>query len=143
MSKRHLIPSWNLSSGLLISHLASEKMTWMAGRKPEILLVKLVPSNQNQSPDKNEYLLMFPPGCKLNGGIGADNRLLYWARWGSREHIKPDEAGGLEVRRDGEWIPVIPTRGSLVVNVGDVFQYAYFRKRKTTSLGTASTSQRC
>ncbi|KAJ6358992.1 hypothetical protein OIU76_000670 [Salix suchowensis] len=41
MSKRHLIPSWNLSSGLLISHLASEKMTWMAGRKPEILLVKL------------------------------------------------------------------------------------------------------
>lgn len=33
-----------------------------------------------------------------------------------------DEAGGLEVRRNGKWIPVIPTRGSIVVNVGDVIQ---------------------
>jgi len=36
-----------------------------------------------------------------------------------------DEAGGLEVRRNGKWIPVIPTRGSLVVNVGDVIQVKY------------------
>jgi isopenicillin N synthase-like dioxygenase len=43
-----------------------------------------------------------------------------------------DEAGGLEVRRNGEWIPVIPTRGSLVVNVGDVIQvkYIYISRRK-------------
>lgn len=42
-----------------------------------------------------------------------------------------DEAGGLEVRRNGEWIPVIPTRGSLVVNVGDVIQvkYIYLSRR--------------
>ncbi|KAJ6882081.1 hypothetical protein NC651_028634 [Populus alba x Populus x berolinensis] len=105
----------------------------------------------DQSPDKNEYLLMFPPGSNLNGGIGTDIRLLYKAGCSYREHIKPvfrspfhlprgiqwrqehedgncitfvfqDEAGGLEVRRNGKWIPVIPTRGSLVVNVGDVIQ---------------------
>ncbi|XP_022850798.1 flavonol synthase/flavanone 3-hydroxylase-like isoform X2 [Olea europaea var. sylvestris] len=33
-----------------------------------------------------------------------------------------DEVGGLEVRKDGEWIPVIPAEGSVVVNIGDVIQ---------------------
>lgn len=33
-----------------------------------------------------------------------------------------DEAGGLEVRKDGEWIPVIPAKGTLVVNMSDVIQ---------------------
>ncbi|KAF9671479.1 hypothetical protein SADUNF_Sadunf12G0052000 [Salix dunnii] len=137
----------------------------------------------DQSPDKNEYLLMFPPGCNLNvypqnpphfrevleqifdyftrlGGVierilsqclGLPSNFLeefnHDRSWdfmvalhyfpatetennGITEHedgncitfVLQDEAGGLEVRRNGEWIPVIPTRGSLVVNVGDVIQ---------------------
>ncbi|XP_030513620.2 flavonol synthase/flavanone 3-hydroxylase-like [Rhodamnia argentea] len=33
-----------------------------------------------------------------------------------------DEVGGLEVRKDGEWIPVVPEEGSIVVNVADFIQ---------------------
>lgn len=33
-----------------------------------------------------------------------------------------DEVGGLEVRKDGEWIPVVPAEGKIVVNLGDVVQ---------------------
>lgn len=36
--------------------------------------------------------------------------------------IVQDEAGGLEVCKNGEWIPVIPEQGKIVVNVGDVIQ---------------------
>ncbi|KAH6797352.1 hypothetical protein C2S52_021906 [Perilla frutescens var. hirtella] len=36
--------------------------------------------------------------------------------------IFQDEVGGLEVLKDGHWIPVVPTPGTLVVNVGDVIQ---------------------
>ncbi|KAJ6375679.1 hypothetical protein OIU77_000617, partial [Salix suchowensis] len=116
MSKRHLIPSWNLSSGLLISHLASEKMTWMAGRKPEILLVKLACSEYGFSQVVNHGA---PLGLMTRA---IELSRTFFETLPNEEKLKCDEAGGLEVRRDGEWIPVIPTRGSLVVNVGDVFQ---------------------
>lgn len=33
-----------------------------------------------------------------------------------------DEVGGLEVRKDGEWIPVVPAEGKIVVNLADVIQ---------------------
>lgn len=33
-----------------------------------------------------------------------------------------DEAGGLEVCKNGEWIPVTPAEATIVVNVGDVIQ---------------------
>lgn len=33
-----------------------------------------------------------------------------------------DEVGGLEIRKDGNWIPVTPLEGTLIVNVGDVIQ---------------------
>lgn len=36
--------------------------------------------------------------------------------------VVQDEAGGLEVCKNGEWIPVIPEEGKIVVNVGDVIQ---------------------
>lgn len=36
--------------------------------------------------------------------------------------VLQDEVGGLEVRKNGEWIPVTPTQGTLVVNLGDVVQ---------------------
>lgn len=33
-----------------------------------------------------------------------------------------DAAGGLQVRKNGEWIPVTPVQGAIVVNIGDVIQ---------------------
>ncbi|CAI0470807.1 unnamed protein product [Linum tenue] len=33
-----------------------------------------------------------------------------------------DDAGGLEVFRNGEWIPATPEPGAIVVNVGDIIQ---------------------
>lgn len=33
-----------------------------------------------------------------------------------------DEVGGLEVRKNGEWVPVVPKQGHIVVNLGDVIQ---------------------
>jgi isopenicillin N synthase-like dioxygenase len=33
-----------------------------------------------------------------------------------------DEVGGLQVRKNGEWIPVTPEQGTIIVNVGDVIQ---------------------
>ncbi|KAK4359660.1 hypothetical protein RND71_021889 [Anisodus tanguticus] len=33
-----------------------------------------------------------------------------------------DEVGGLEVCKNGEWIPVIPAQGRIVVNISDVIQ---------------------
>ncbi|XP_057480290.1 flavonol synthase/flavanone 3-hydroxylase-like [Actinidia eriantha] len=33
-----------------------------------------------------------------------------------------DEVGGLEVHHDGQWIPVAPKPGVLIVNIGDVIQ---------------------
>ncbi|PIN25793.1 Iron/ascorbate family oxidoreductase [Handroanthus impetiginosus] len=36
--------------------------------------------------------------------------------------ILQDEVGGLEVLWNGQWIPVVPSQGTLVVNIGDVIQ---------------------
>lgn len=33
-----------------------------------------------------------------------------------------DEVGGLEVKKDGKWIPVSPSHDKIVVNIGDVIQ---------------------
>ncbi|KAF8408088.1 hypothetical protein HHK36_007229 [Tetracentron sinense] len=44
-----------------------------------------------------------------------------------------DEVGGLEVRKDGEWFPVTPTEGALVVNLGDVIQVLSNNKFKSAT----------
>lgn len=44
-----------------------------------------------------------------------------------------DEVGGLEVLRDGHWIPVFPSQGTLVVNVGDVVQVLTNKKFKSAT----------
>lgn len=36
-----------------------------------------------------------------------------------------DETGGLQVRKDGQWIPVVPVEGAIVVNIGDVIQVKF------------------
>jgi isopenicillin N synthase-like dioxygenase len=49
-------------------------------------------------------------------------------RWGVGEHtdyglltiLKQDDAGGLEVKSQGEWIPAPPIPGSFICNIGDM-----------------------
>eukprot|EP01018_Ginkgo_biloba_P029329 Gb_08828 [translate_table: standard] len=36
--------------------------------------------------------------------------------------VGQDETGGYQVLKDGIWIDIIPTRGALVVNIGDILQ---------------------
>lgn len=36
--------------------------------------------------------------------------------------VLQDGVGGLQVRKNGHWIPVVPADGTIVVNVGDVIQ---------------------
>lgn len=40
--------------------------------------------------------------------------------------VLQDDIGGLEVHHNGEWIPVPPAEGTLVVNLGDVIQVIFF-----------------
>ncbi|KAK6123040.1 hypothetical protein DH2020_043222 [Rehmannia glutinosa] len=49
--------------------------------------------------------------------------------------IYQDDVGGLEVLRDGQWIPVVPSQaqGTLVVNVGDVIQVLTNKKFKSAT----------
>ncbi|CAI9112178.1 OLC1v1012584C1 [Oldenlandia corymbosa var. corymbosa] len=146
------------------------------------------------SPDKNEYILMFPPhsgnnllpgnppGFKesmeelfiyfskvgeliesiINECLGLPNNFLkeynddrswdfmvalhYFPATekennGITEHedgncitfVVQDEAGGLEVRKNGQWIPVIPEPGKIVVNISDVIQVLSNNKFKSTT----------
>ncbi|KAA8540958.1 hypothetical protein F0562_024904 [Nyssa sinensis] len=148
----------------------------------------------DHSADKNEYLLMFPPGSSfnvfpsdppefrevleemfisfaklgqlvdsiINECLGLPPNFLkeynHDRSWdfmvalryfpatetennGISEHedgncitfVVQDEVGGLEVCKNGEWIPVIPTEGSLVVNLGDVIQVLSNNKFKSAS----------
>ncbi|KAJ4824188.1 hypothetical protein Tsubulata_011925 [Turnera subulata] len=47
--------------------------------------------------------------------------------------VLQDDAGGLEVRKDGEWIPAAPSKGTIVVNVGDVIQVLSNNKFKSAT----------
>ncbi|KAK2995937.1 hypothetical protein RJ640_003729 [Escallonia rubra] len=72
--------------------------------------------NHDRSEDHMQAYHYFP-------ATGTDNI-------GAAEHqdancvtfVFQDDVGGLEVRKDSEWIRVNPAKGALVVNVGDVIQ---------------------
>ncbi|XP_022998829.1 flavonol synthase/flavanone 3-hydroxylase-like [Cucurbita maxima] len=44
-----------------------------------------------------------------------------------------DDAGGLQVQKDSEWIPVTPVEGAIVVNVGDIIQVLSNKKFKSAT----------
>lgn len=44
-----------------------------------------------------------------------------------------DEVGGLQVRKNGEWIPVTPIQGTIVVNISDVIQVINFSRESICS----------
>ncbi|KAI3759313.1 hypothetical protein L6452_07034 [Arctium lappa] len=47
--------------------------------------------------------------------------------------VLQEDTGGLEVYKDGDWIPVIPTEGTLVVNLSDVIQVLSNKKFKSAT----------
>ncbi|KAL0416537.1 UNVERIFIED_CONTAM: 1-aminocyclopropane-1-carboxylate oxidase10 [Sesamum latifolium] len=47
--------------------------------------------------------------------------------------VVQDEIGGLEVKKDGNWIPVVPCPGTIVVNLGDVIQVLSNKKFKSAT----------
>ncbi|KAF5730150.1 flavonol synthase/flavanone 3-hydroxylase-like [Tripterygium wilfordii] len=146
------------------------------------------------SPDKNEYLLVFPPGSGfnvyprnppgyrevieeifshmtkigsvveniINECLGLPPNFLkeynHDRSWdfmaalryfpatetennGITEHedgnsitlVFQDEAGGLELRKNGVWIPVPPAEGTIVVNISDVIQVLSNNKFKSAT----------
>ncbi|KAK9277881.1 hypothetical protein L1049_027438 [Liquidambar formosana] len=72
--------------------------------------------NHDRSCDFMAALRYFPATDTENNGIleHEDGNCITF--------VLQDEAGGLEVRKNGEWIPVTPAEGTLVVNICDVIQ---------------------
>ncbi|KAI4372752.1 hypothetical protein MLD38_010948 [Melastoma candidum] len=148
----------------------------------------------DHSPDKNEYLLVFPPGSNFNiypenpprlreviervfdhlVGLGSllqavindcmglppgflkeynhdrswdfmaalryypateseDNGITEHADGNCITFVFQDDVGGLEVCKDGEWIPVVPQQGRIIVNLGDVIQVLSNNKFKSAT----------
>lgn len=72
--------------------------------------------NQDRSWDWMNIKHYFP--AKEAGSIGISSH----KDGNAITFVLQDEVGGLEFFRDGHWIPIPPSPGSLVVNVGDVIQ---------------------
>ncbi|KAG9451275.1 hypothetical protein H6P81_011240 [Aristolochia fimbriata] len=72
--------------------------------------------NSNRSTDFIAALRYFPATEHENNGISEHEDGNFFT------FVFQDEVGGLEVRKDGEWIPVKPTKGTIVVNIGDIIQ---------------------
>ena len=72
--------------------------------------------NHDRSWDFMTALRYFPATKIENNGISEheDGNCITF--------VFQDEAGGLQVRKEGEWIPVMPAEGTIVVNIGDVIQ---------------------
>ncbi|KAK3017529.1 hypothetical protein RJ639_007204 [Escallonia herrerae] len=69
-----------------------------------------LPAGYNDWDARKEDAFICPPGTSFNVFPSNPPESQY------------DDVGGLEVRKDSEWIPVNPAKGALVVNVGDVIQ---------------------
>ncbi|CAK9138084.1 unnamed protein product [Ilex paraguariensis] len=83
--------------------------------------------NHDRSWDFMTALRYFPATETENNGVSEheDGNLITF--------VVQDEIGGLEVRKDGQWIPVTPIEGTLVVNVSDVIQVLSNNKFKSAT----------
>ncbi|KDP31239.1 hypothetical protein JCGZ_11615 [Jatropha curcas] len=72
--------------------------------------------NHDRSWDFMSALRYFPATENENNGITEheDGNCITF--------VFQDEVGGLQVRKNGEWIPITPAKDTIVVNVGDVIQ---------------------
>ncbi|KAL4633718.1 hypothetical protein ACB092_04G142000 [Castanea dentata] len=83
--------------------------------------------NHDRSWDFMTALHYFPATKIENNGLSEheDGNLITF--------VFQDEAGGLEVCKNGEWIPVTPVEATIVVNVGDVIQVLSNNKFKSAT----------
>jgi isopenicillin N synthase-like dioxygenase len=93
-------------------------------------LIRLIAQSLHMAPDALDSLMLYPtcttrllyyppqPSTQSNQiGSGAHTD------WGAVTVLAQDDLGGLEVRLiDGDWIPVTPQEGMLVINTGDLMQ---------------------
>ncbi|MFS7972008.1 putative aminocyclopropanecarboxylate oxidase [Helianthus anomalus] len=177
----------------MVSHY-SDEVKRKSSSGPDAPLPAGYNKQPDHSPDKNEYLLMFPPESPFN--VLPDNppdfrntlkeMFKYFVKTGEllediindclslppnflkeynsdrswdfmvtmrylpgteidnngiTEHedgnlitiVLQEDVGGLEVCKNGEWIPVIPSTGTLVVNISDVFQVLSNKKFKSAT----------
>lgn len=72
--------------------------------------------NSDRSFDFMVALRYFPATEEENNGISEheDGNCITF--------VFQDGVGGLEVLKDGEWVPAEPVDGSIIVNIGDVIQ---------------------
>ncbi|CAL5029731.1 unnamed protein product [Urochloa decumbens] len=68
-----------------------------------------------------------PEGEEENNGFGAHEDA------GCVTFILQDSVGGLEVLKDGHWVPAEPIDGSIVVNIGDFIQVLSNGKSKSAT----------
>ncbi|GFP99375.1 flavonol synthase/flavanone 3-hydroxylase [Phtheirospermum japonicum] len=83
--------------------------------------------NQDRGWDLMSAKRYFPATDTENIGISKheDSNILTF--------IFQDEVGGLEVLRNGQWIPVVPSQDTLVVNIGDIIQVMTNNKFKSAT----------
>ncbi|XP_020234569.1 flavonol synthase/flavanone 3-hydroxylase [Cajanus cajan] len=92
--------------------------------------------NNDRSWDFMVALRYFPASNNENNGITEheDGNCLTF--------VIQDGVGGLQVRKNGEWIPVVPAEGTIVVNVGDVIQVLSNKKFKSATHRVVRTKGR-
>ncbi|KAK7411440.1 hypothetical protein VNO78_02873 [Psophocarpus tetragonolobus] len=71
-----------------------------------------------------------------------DNGLLEHEDANPVTFVIQDEVGGLQVRKNGEWIPVVPAEGTIVVNLGDIIQVMSNKKFKSATHKVVSAEGR-
>ncbi|GFP99376.1 flavonol synthase/flavanone 3-hydroxylase [Phtheirospermum japonicum] len=83
--------------------------------------------NRDRSCDFMVALRYFPATETENNGISEheDGNCVTF--------VIQDEVGGLEVKKDGNWVPVVPAQGTIVVNLGDVIQVLSNNKFKSAT----------
>jgi isopenicillin N synthase-like dioxygenase len=103
--------------GLLIQEVVNECM----GLPPGFLR----DYNSDRSFDFMAALRYFPAAEEEVNGISAheDGNCITF--------VIQDDVGGLEVLNDGDWVPVEPVDGSIIVNIGDVIQVRTYREHST------------
>ncbi|CAJ1975279.1 unnamed protein product [Sphenostylis stenocarpa] len=92
--------------------------------------------NDDRSWDFMVALRYFPASNKENNGITEHED------GNSLTLVIQDGVGGLQVRKNGEWISVVPAEGTIVVNVGDVLQVLSNKKFKSATHRVVRSEER-
>ncbi|KAK7281751.1 hypothetical protein RIF29_10002 [Crotalaria pallida] len=106
-------------TGLLLENIINECL----GLPPNFLKE----FSDDRSWDNMAALHYFPASKNDTNGITEheDGNLITF--------VVQDGVGGLEVCKNGEWIPVVPAEGTIVVNIGDVIQVLSNKKFKSAT----------